>query len=79
VSGWAEDLRREYLATCAPSIVDALPVVTTHPQPWQERLLARLDAMTRAELASSAVVVADSFSEGGRQPQRRRRRLAGRR
>ncbi len=65
VDGRAEDLRREYLATCAPSIVDALPVVTTHPQPWQERLLARLDAMTRAELASSAVVVADSFSEGG--------------
>lgn len=61
----AEDLRREYLATCPPSIVDALPVVTTHPQPWPDQLLARLDAMTRAELASSAVVVADSFSEAG--------------
>jgi hypothetical protein len=61
----AEDLRREYLATCPPSAVDALPVMTTHLQSWPDQLLARLDAMTRAELAGSAVVIADSFSESG--------------
>jgi hypothetical protein len=61
----AEDLRREYLATCPPSIVGALPVVTAHPQPWNDQLLARLDAMTPAEAAGSTAVIADSFSEGG--------------
>ena len=61
----AEDLRREYMATCPPSIVDALPVVATYPQSWQDQLLARLDVMTRDELASTAVVVSDSFSDAG--------------
>ena len=61
----AEDLRREYLATCPPSIVDALPVITTHPEPWPDQLLAKLDAMARADRASCAVVVADSCSETG--------------
>jgi hypothetical protein len=59
----AEDLRREYLATCPPSIVDALPEVATHPEPWPDQLLTKLDDMVRAERASSAVVVADSFSD----------------
>ncbi len=61
----AEDLRREYLATCPPSIVDALPEVTTHPEPWSDQLLAKLDDMARAERACSAVVVADSISDSG--------------
>ena len=61
----AEDLRREYLATCPPSIVGALPVVTAHPEPWNDQLLALLDPMPPAEATSSAVVVAGSFSEGG--------------
>jgi hypothetical protein len=61
----AEDLRREYLATCPPSIVHALPEVTTHPEPWPGQLLAKLDDMARAERDCSAVVVADSFSDSG--------------
>jgi len=60
----AGDLRREYLATCPPSIVDALPVVATHPEPWPDQLLAKLDDMARADRACSAVVIADSFSDG---------------
>ena len=61
----AEDLRREYLATSPQSVVEALPVVTAHPESWQDQLLAMLDALAPAEAAGSAVVVADNFSEGG--------------
>jgi hypothetical protein len=61
----AEDLRREFLATAPESVLDALPVVTPHPQPWQDRLLAMLDAMAPGLAAECAVVVADSFTEGG--------------
>jgi len=59
----AEDLRREYLATSPQSVVEALPVVTAHPEAWQDQLLAMLDAMAPAEAAGIAVVVADTFSE----------------
>jgi hypothetical protein len=60
----AEDLRREYLVTSPQSIVAALPEVIADPDPWQEALLPRLDAMTPAEAAESAVVVTDTPAEG---------------
>ena len=60
----AEDLRREYLATSAQSIVQALPAVIADSGQWKEELLSRLDAMTPAEAAESAVVVADALTEG---------------
>jgi hypothetical protein len=59
----AEDLRREYLATCPASIVQALPDVHAQSGPWKSRLLAILDAMTPDAAAETAVVVADALTE----------------
>jgi hypothetical protein len=61
----ADDLHREYLATSPPSITQALPALGLEPMPWQGALLAALDAMTIAEAAETAVVVADMRSEHG--------------
>ncbi|MGA8454369.1 MAG: hypothetical protein WB800_03100 [Streptosporangiaceae bacterium] len=61
----AEDLRREYLATSAHCIDGAPPQVTARPQPWQDQLLATLDAMVPDAAAETAVVVAESLSEDG--------------
>lgn len=60
----AEDLRREYRATSPPSISDGPPDVHVQPRPWKDHLLALLDAMTPAEAAETAVVVADLLTEG---------------
>jgi len=67
----ADALYREYLATSPLPIAQALPAVHVEPMPWQETLLAMLDAMTPATAAETAVVVADlrtehSMHEGGR-------------
>ena len=60
----AEDLRREYRATSPHSVVAAAPDVHAEPGPWRERLLAMLDDMPRAEADETAVVVADTRTEG---------------
>jgi len=62
----AEDLRREYLATSPPSMAAALPGVRAEPTPWQDGLLAMLDAMTAADAAETTIVVADTLGERGR-------------
>ncbi len=59
----AEDLRREYRATSSHAIVKALPAVEVHPAAWRGQLLASLDAMTPAEAAETAVVIADAPTE----------------
>jgi hypothetical protein len=59
----SRDLRREYLATSSPSMAQALPAVVAEPDPWQEHLLAKLDSMTAAATAETAVVIADTLSE----------------
>jgi hypothetical protein len=59
----AEDLRREYQATAPRSMTAALPAVTVQQQPWPDHLLARLDSMTGAEAAETAVVIADQLTE----------------
>jgi hypothetical protein len=61
----AEDLRREYLATSPPPIVAALPEVQARTGAWRDQLLACLDAMTPAEAAGTAVVIADAPSQPG--------------
>jgi hypothetical protein len=55
----ADDLRREYLATSPPPIARALPAIRTEAAPWGSTLLSMIDAMTPAEAAQAAVVVAD--------------------
>jgi hypothetical protein len=60
----SHDVRREYLATASRSMSQALPAVVPQPDPWQERLLALLDDMTSATSAETAVVIADSLSDG---------------
>jgi hypothetical protein len=59
----AEDLRREFTATSPEPIVAALPDVKVRPEAWHDRLLAFLDAMTEAEAAQSAVVIAGTASQ----------------
>jgi len=59
----ADGLRREYLATCPPSVARALPAIRTEVGPWQGSLLGMLDAMAPAMAAQTAVVVADVSSE----------------
>ena len=54
----AEDLHREYLATSPPRIARALPGVSTEHRAWQSRRLALMDALTPAQTAAAAVVVA---------------------
>jgi hypothetical protein len=61
----AEDLRREYLASCPPSVAAAAPPVHAEPGPWRDRLLAMLDGMRPAEADHSAVVIADAQTPGG--------------
>jgi hypothetical protein len=61
----AQDLRREYLATSPRPGTGALPAVIAQPSPWRDRLLAMMDAMTPAAAAGSAVVIADTLTEGG--------------
>jgi hypothetical protein len=60
----ADDLRREYLATCPPSVAQALPGIRIQASPWQGTLLGMLDAMTPAAAAQTAVIVADVPGEG---------------
>jgi hypothetical protein len=60
----AEDLRREYLATCPRSIAAASPVVHLRMRRWKNDLLAMLDAMSSAEAGETVVVVADPPTEG---------------
>jgi hypothetical protein len=58
----SDDLRREYMATSPLPIVQALPAVHAEIGPWQDMLLAKLDAMTPAQVAGTVVVVADMLS-----------------
>jgi hypothetical protein len=60
----SRDLRREYLATAARSMSQALPAVVPQPDPWQDQLLALLDDMTPATSAETTVVIADSLADG---------------
>jgi hypothetical protein len=60
----AEDLRREYLATCPQSMIAALPAVRAQRNTWKDHLLAMLDDMTDPEASETAVVIADLLSEG---------------
>jgi hypothetical protein len=60
----ADDLHREYLATCPPPIAQALPAIRIESAPWQGTLLSLLDAMAPGEAQQTAVVVADVLSEG---------------
>jgi hypothetical protein len=60
----ADDLRREYLATCPPSVAGAAPLPDTEPSRWRDRLLGMLDAMRPAEADHTAVVIADAQTEG---------------
>jgi hypothetical protein len=60
----ADDLRREYLATCPPSVAAAAPQLDTETSRWRDRLLAMLDAMRPAEADHSAVVIADAQTHG---------------
>jgi hypothetical protein len=67
----ADDLRREFQATCPQSMTAALPEVRVQRHPWKSHLLALLDGMTAADAAETAVVVADlptedSMHEAGR-------------
>ena len=59
----SRDLRREYLATSARSMSQALPAVVPQPDSWQEQLLAMLDDMPPATAAQTAVVIADRLSD----------------
>ncbi len=58
-----EDLHREYLATSPVPVARALSAIGTAAGLWQDVLLDTLDAMTPAEAAVTAVVVADVLSE----------------
>ena len=61
----AEDLRREYLATCPPPMVRSLCGVDAEAVSWKDRLLATLDAMPPAASAETTVIVAETLSERG--------------
>jgi hypothetical protein len=61
----AEDLRREFLQTCPRSIAAALPDIAVEAGPWSTGLLARLDAMTAAAAAETAVIVTEGLTERG--------------
>jgi hypothetical protein len=61
----SEDLRREYLATSAHPASGMPPAVTAEPGPWQDRLLAWLDAMAPGDASATAVVIAGTPSEDG--------------
>jgi hypothetical protein len=61
----AEDLRREYLATCPPPMVRALCEVDAEAVSWKDRLLATLDAMPPTASAETTVIVAETLSERG--------------
>ena len=61
----ADDLRREYLATCPPPMVRALCQVDAEAVSWKDRLLATLDAMPSAASAGTTVIVAETLSERG--------------
>jgi hypothetical protein len=61
----AEDLRREYLATCPPPMVRALCQVDAEAVSWKDQLLATLDAMPPAAAAETTVIVAETLSERG--------------
>jgi hypothetical protein len=60
----ADDLRREYLATAPQSMTAALAAVRVQRSAWKDHLLARLDSITAAEAAQTAVVIADHLTEG---------------
>lgn len=67
----SDDLRREYLATSPTPIAQALPAIDAEASPWQDSLLAKIDAMAPAQVAETVVVVADvrskdSMHEAGR-------------
>jgi len=61
----SEDLRREYLATSPHPAAGVPPTVTAQADPWKERLLATLDAMTPSDADATAVVIAGPLSEDG--------------
>ena len=59
----ADDLRREYRATSPQAIIQVLPAVDIHVGPWPDELLTCLDAMKPAEVAGTAVLIADTPAE----------------
>ena len=61
----ADDLRREYLATCPPPMVGAMCEVNVEAVSWKDRLLGALDALPPADAAGTAVIVAETLSERG--------------
>jgi len=61
----AGDLRREYLATCPASMVQAMCDVKAEAVPWTNQLLGTLDAMPATDAAGTAVVISEALSERG--------------
>ncbi|HEY2521970.1 MAG TPA: hypothetical protein VGJ19_17820 [Streptosporangiaceae bacterium] len=66
LSPQADALRREFLATSSPSMLDVLPMVETQPGRWQDQLLPLLDSLPAAGTAGAggtAVAIVDGLAE----------------